>query len=221
MAALDLRAFDIDSDVAFALPEGAPRDPSAPPSLHTDDEETHTVGAMAAAKAAAMAASKAKPPRAARPMWPWLAGVVVLVLVVGGVGLRFLRPSPTPAATPPPPAGLRIETEPAGATVSIDGKELGVSPLTVPNVTPGLRTVRVFRDGYAPTELSLEVAPEVALAPLRFSLQAVDSKAAVTSEPAGAAVALDGRDAGKTPLDGVRLTPGPHDVLVQAPGYHP
>jgi TonB family protein len=103
----------------------------------------------------------------------------------------------------------------------VDGREVGITPLTVPSVAPGSRTVRVTRDGYAPAALSFEVAPDVPIAPLRFSLTPTDSKAAIHSEPSGATVTIDGRDAGLTPLDGVRLLPGSHEVRVESPGRRP
>jgi eukaryotic-like serine/threonine-protein kinase len=216
MAALDLRAFDIDSNIAFSIPSAPPTESG--PRSRGDGEETMTVQAMDAARAAAL--GPPAPPRHGRAPWLWAAGAV-LVLAASGLGLRSWK---SPAATPPPPAtpsGLRIETNPTGATVSVDGKEVGLSPLTLADVRPGLRTVRVFHDGYAPTELSLEVAPETALAPLRFSLQPVEAKGAITSEPSGAVVALDGHAVGRTPLDSLRLTPGPHELRLEAAGYRP
>ncbi len=218
MAALDMRAFDIDSDVAFSMPSTPPE--ASAPGAHGSDEETMTVQAMAAARAAVPVPAPPAPRRRGPAPWLWAAGAV-LVLAAAGLGLRSWRSAAAPPPTPAAPSGLRIETDPPGATVSVDGKEVGLSPLTLADVTPGLRTVRVFRDGYAPTELSLEVAPETALAPLRFSLQPVEAKGAVTSEPSGAMVTLDGHEAGKTPLDGLRLTPGPHELRVEAAGYRP
>jgi TonB family protein len=118
-------------------------------------------------------------------------------------------------------AALQIETEPPGARVSVDGKEVGITPLTVPSVAPGLRTVRIERDGYAPAALSLEVAQDAALAPLRFSLTPTEAKASIHSDPEGAAVTIDGRDAGRTPLEDVRLSPGMHEVRVVGMGRRP
>jgi eukaryotic-like serine/threonine-protein kinase len=214
MAALDLRAFDIDSDVAFSMPSGPAA--AAEPRPSGDHEETMTVRAMSPPRAPVP--TPAVPPRRGPAPWVWAAGAIFL-LAAAGLGVRSWRSGDAPPPPPPTPAGLRIETDPPGATVSVDGKEVGVSPLTLADVTPGLRTVRVFHDGYAPTELSLEVAPETALAPLHFSLQAVEARGTVTSEPSGAIVTVDGREAGKTPLDGLRLAPGPHDVRVEAAGY--
>jgi TonB family protein len=84
-----------------------------------------------------------------------------------------------------------------------------------------MRTVRVARGGFAPAELSLEIVADAPLAPLRFSLQPTEAKAEITSEPAGASVSIDGRDAGKAPLSDVSLSPGVHDVRVDAFGYKP
>ncbi|MFI5185013.1 MAG: TonB family protein, partial [Vicinamibacteria bacterium] len=205
-AALDLRAFDLDSDTRFLAPK-AGKDPV---------DETVNVGIK-------VAHEKADVPAASRPARsPWgVAGAAVLLTaaVAGGLWLTQ-RPVTAPPAPPTPMSGgLRIETEPAGATVSIDGKEAGVSPLTLPSVAPGLRTVRVAREGYAPAELSLEIVADAPLAPLRFSLQSTEAMAAITSDPAGASVLVDGREAGKTPLAEVRLSPGIHDVRVEAAGY--
>jgi TonB family protein len=213
MSALDLRAFDIDSDAAFSLTPGTT--PSEPKE-QGDDEETMSVDAIRVPPpAAAQGATGAR-----KSPWPWVAAAAV-VLVGVLAGARFWKGAQPSAASPTPAPGLRIETEPSGATVSVDGKEMGLSPLTLPDVEPGLRTVRVFHEGYAPTELSLEVAPETALAPLHFSLQPVEAPGSVTSQPSGATVVLDGREAGKTPLHDLRLTPGPHDVRVEAAGYRP
>ena len=204
-SALDLRAFDLDSDVA--LP--APKDPAG---------ETMTVEVgTAREKIAATGAPKGSGKR----LWGIAAAALVAVAVAGGLWMaRRPAPAPAPSATPAL-TGLRIETDPPGATVSIDGKESGVSPLTLPTVAPGVRTVRVARDGYASAELSLEIVADAPLAPLRFSLQATEAKAAIAADPAGASVFVDGREVGKAPIDGVRFTPGVHDVRVEATGYKP
>jgi serine/threonine-protein kinase len=73
---------------------------------------------------------------------------------------------PKPAVAPPEPrsAELRVSTDPAGAQVTLDGEELGVTPLvwTLP-VEPGKRTLRVERDGFRPEVRTLSLESSVAL----------------------------------------------------------
>jgi hypothetical protein len=59
-----------------------------------------------------------------------------------------------PAATPPPePDGrLLVRTSPAGARVFVDGREYGVTPFAVRNLSRGGHSVRVVRDGYTTEE---------------------------------------------------------------------
>jgi TonB family protein len=209
VAALDLREFDV---AAFAGLDGTPAAKAEPEAA--DATVTLEMESMRRADKTAVA----PPVSSRRALWPWAAGALVLAAVIGG-WLVSRRPPPPP---PAPAAGsLRVETDPPGAAVSVDGHEVGIAPLTVPSVAPGSRTVRVSRDGYAPAELSFEVAPDVPIAPLRFSLTPTESKAVIHSEPSGATVTIDGRDAGRTPLDDVRLLPGFHEVRVESPGRRP
>ncbi|HEY7819634.1 MAG TPA: TonB family protein, partial [Vicinamibacteria bacterium] len=60
-----------------------------------------------------------------------------------------LRPQ-APAA--PRPAIFRVRSQPPGAKVAIDGKDVGVTPLDRVPVNAGSRVVRVLRDGYLPWE---------------------------------------------------------------------
>ncbi len=56
----------------------------------------------------------------------------------------------TPAA--PRPALFRVRSDPPGAQVAIDGKDVGVTPIERLQVDAGSRVVRVLRDGYLPWE---------------------------------------------------------------------
>jgi TonB family protein len=209
VGALDLREFDA---AAFA---GLDETPAAKPEPKAADETvTMEMASMPQAGKPAVASRSAT-----QALWPWIAGGLAIALAVGGWLLSRRPLSPPPKA--PTASSLRIETDPPGAAVSVDGQEVGITPLTVPSVAPGSRTVRVSRDGYAPAALSFEVAPDVPIAPLRFSLTPTESKAVIHSEPSGATVTIDGKDAGRTPLDDVRLLPGDHEVRVESAGRRP
>jgi hypothetical protein len=67
---------------------------------------------------------------------------------------------PRPAAPSPPgrfSGALEVESRPAGARVFLDGKLLGTTPLTVPNVAAGAHAIRLERDGYSRWTASIRI----------------------------------------------------------------
>jgi len=66
----------------------------------------------------------------------------------------------TPAAAPSAALGrLLIRSMPAGASVSVDGREYGKTPATVRDLPRGPHRVRVARDGYATEERRVVISP--------------------------------------------------------------
>jgi serine/threonine-protein kinase len=150
--------------------------------------------------------------------------VAAAVLVLGASLLAlYLRRAPDPEGLPPLPSrpgGLRIETDPPGAAVAIDGKDAGHSPVALANVRPGVHMVRVSREGYAPAGLTLEVRHGEPLLPLRFVMEPLTAKLRVQTDPTEAAVEVDGRPVGTTPLEPVDISPGRHEVRAERRGFH-
>jgi hypothetical protein len=164
-----------------------------------------------------------RPPRPARPQprtddrSPWIAVVfgVAAALAVAAFGYLLIRPHEEPRVPrrePAPATGTMIlESEPSGATVFVDDREVGATPITVPNVPTGSRRVRFVLAGYTPHEGAVEVRanePRVVMQPLvsiegprRFGLLTL------TSDPI-AAVYLDGERLGETPIRDVRVPAG-------------
>jgi TonB family protein len=126
---------------------------------------------------------------------------------------------PPPPTLPGRPGGLRIETDPPGAAVSLDGVGAGQSPVALTSVRPGVHMVRVSRDGFAPAGLTLEVRNGEPLLPLRFVMEPLNAKLRVRSEPAQAIVRVDGKAVGTTPLESLDLAPGHHQVRLERRGY--
>jgi hypothetical protein len=60
--------------------------------------------------------------------------------------------TPAPRAAPPaanPTAGtVYVDSRPRGARVSIDGRDIGVTPLRLPDVTPGMHVIRLELPGH-------------------------------------------------------------------------
>ncbi len=69
-----------------------------------------------------------------------------------------VQPGPAPSARarsdvcPPRPAAIVVRSTPAGARVSVDGRDAGTTPATVRDLDRGSHTVRVTRDGYVAEE---------------------------------------------------------------------
>jgi TonB family protein len=170
----------------------------------------------------------------------WAVGgaAAVAVLALGIVGWALWQRShaspPVPAATveptapaseaPPvavalPTAGsLQIDSEPAGARVRVNGQPKGQTPLRLEDLPFGAYEIRVEQKGYdAQTRtVSLDTSSplvEVRVALLRPSAPATGA-ADILSTPPGAAVSVDGRPVGHTPLSGVRLKPGTRRIEV-------
>ena len=73
------------------------------------------------------------------------------------------RRAPVAAASPPAvsapsgPGPLRVESRPAGASVYLDGRLVGVTPLSLPAVPAGEHTIRLELDGYQSWTSSVRV----------------------------------------------------------------
>ncbi|MBF0163341.1 MAG: PEGA domain-containing protein [Magnetococcales bacterium] len=69
-----------------------------------------------------------------------------------------------PAPPPPESAGnpsetllLRIETKPPGATIFLDGQQLGTTPFTVGRVKIGMHALRLEKEHFSPVSYDLEL----------------------------------------------------------------
>jgi hypothetical protein len=149
---------------------------------------------------------------------------------------------PSPAAPPKPSAAagapvstgrLTISTTPAGARVLVDGRDAGKTPVTVRNLPRGTHTVRVTREGYTPLERRVSVTaarpnPSLALRleraappPAPTAAQRMAAPLVIESRPDGAAVFLDGKRIGTTPLSVAAVPVGSHVVRLELSGYTP
>jgi TonB family protein len=95
-------------------------------------------------------------------------GAAATLAVMAAILVWFWVPLPRPSSPEAAVSGpLRIETQPAGMGVWIDGRHAGRSPLMLP-LLPGTHQLRISEPGYAPAELSLQLNPGTTAAPLRF-----------------------------------------------------
>jgi serine/threonine protein kinase len=119
------------------------------------------------------------------------------------------------------PGQLTINSTPEGATVHLDGRTdpSWVTPFNLPGLTPGQHTVTVARAGYSPETRTIDVASG-SKSFLVVQLAQLTAMVAVSSEPAGAQIFVDGKDTGRiTPAQVSVDKPGSHTFLVRRQGY--
>jgi len=130
-----------------------------------------------------------------------------------------------PKAKPQPPVvvpgQLTINSTPEGARVQVDGRNdpSWVTPFNLTGLAPGQHTVSISRPGYAPENRTIDVASG-SKSFLVVQLAQLAAAVSVASEPAGAAVFIDGKDTGRvTPAQISVDKPGSHTLLVRKQGY--
>ncbi len=128
-----------------------------------------------------------------------------------------------PEATPPQPAtprvsgsssvdgpAVRITSQPSGASVSIDGRDRGKTPLELGDLEPGRHEYELTRSGYRPFYGEFTIAGQY-------------GSLVVTTEPVGAEVLLDSAPRGTAPDGGlalVRVPYGRHTITARLAGYN-
>jgi hypothetical protein len=117
-----------------------------------------------------------------------------------------------------PATRLDVTSQPSGATVLVDNKERGLTPLTLSELTPGPHLVQVskanHRDAFDTVMLEPGVCRTSAL-----TLEPLTGILLITSTPAGSEVSVKGVSLGSTPLLITSLEPGTHRLTVASPGY--
>lgn len=113
---------------------------------------------------------------------------------------------------------VKCVTDPAGATVLVNGVERGVTPLVADSVPKGLAIVTFRLNGYREEtrELRLAAGEERSL---EIKLSAKTATLKVLSTPEKARVFVDGDYQGKTPIEAVALKPGEHKLKLELAGY--
>lgn len=120
--------------------------------------------------------------------------------------------------TPVLPGAMDLRSIPDGASVMMEEKYRGKTPLTLSDITPGMYTVTFSQFGYqkfiarVPVQAGKISEVTATLAPDTGTLS-------ITSNPSGARVLVDGTDTGITPVTAGNLTAGNHTVAITLDGY--
>lgn len=146
--------------------------------------------------------------------------------------MLYLETGKKPAGTTAPPSSVgaagsapipgkgivTVTTTPPGAEVSIDSKPMGKTPISIPNVDPGIRELTISIQGYAALLKNIEVRAGMTT-PVNEILSRQSGILDIQSAPSGADVWLDETPAGKTPLNLTGVGVGPHKIRIQSPQF--
>ncbi len=111
---------------------------------------------------------------------------------------------------------LTVNSNPDGATVTVDGAFLGTAPLTVNLVAGTPHTLRVSKSGYSSTENTITLQPDEEQT-VNLKLKAEYGTVFVSTDPSDATVMVNGKL-----TDGIRrlrLSVRPHTLTVSKAGY--
>jgi TonB family protein len=140
-------------------------------------------------------------------------------MTLGLVGLFLFRQPAAPVAqagaSAPLVAGLRVESQPGGAAVRVNGELKGTTPLELPGLPHGLYEVEVELSGYEAAHENVALTQSSPSRALSLSLSRVvvapnSGRLEVVTTPPGASVEVDGVAVGLAPLRGFRLPAGEH-----------
>jgi hypothetical protein len=113
---------------------------------------------------------------------------------------------------------LKITTDPPEAAVKIDGEDYGLTPVEAAGLPPGEHVLELSKSGHFRRKATIQL--DSAGAQLHFELSR-PATLTVTSEPNGASISLDGKDAGTTPIRNDKLRPGDYKISATMEGYSP
>ncbi|HST11525.1 MAG TPA: PEGA domain-containing protein [Terriglobales bacterium] len=133
---------------------------------------------------------------------------------------RNARKKAAPAPAAAVPGQLVIDSTPQGAQLEIDGRTdpNWVTPYALAGLNPGQHTVTVSKPGFTPETRTVDVI-SASKASLVVHLASLNATINVSSDPAGAAIFVDGKDTLHVTPSNISLEKGTHTILVRKPGY--
>ena len=124
--------------------------------------------------------------------------------------------------------GLNVTSDPAGATVMLDGVARGKTPLMLNSLAAGIHILEIEASGYIPWKSTVDI-PERGIKIVSVTLNPKNTVPpgwiTVFSAPSDARVSLDGTYVGRTPanrsLNLDAIPAGEHTVALELSGYPP
>jgi serine/threonine-protein kinase len=114
---------------------------------------------------------------------------------------------------------VKFRSNPEGAFIQIDGKssEAWVTPFTTSDITPGPHEVVFTKVGYAPETRTFEIGSKSSS--YKVNLAPITTAVAITSDPPGAEIEIDGHDTTRMTPAQIPVAEGEHNILVRLEGF--
>lgn len=116
------------------------------------------------------------------------------------------------------PAEVKIDSEPTGAFLTINGKEVGRTPYVMKQPAYGKYLAHFVKEGYQDTDRVVEINPDTA-PEIVTKMTRQNSYVLFESNPPGGDVTVDGIYKGRTPFLATDLPFGDHKVSFKLEGY--
>lgn len=113
---------------------------------------------------------------------------------------------------------LSVTSQPGGASVLLNGRLIGATPVSVDGLPLGVYGLRLEKDGCAPVSRSVEVKKEGVEVSEKLSAVPAGSLR-VDIKPEGAEILLDGSLLGHTPLSVDNIPAGPYELLIRKTNF--
>ena len=147
---------------------------------------------------------------------PLIAMGAVILLLLAVVGWLFTRN--TGAGMREGEGELAVQSRPPGARVLVDGKEHGVTPITV-RLPAGAHVLEVQVGKAEPRVIPLTITAGVQTSQyIELRDVVATGSLSIRSEPPGARITIDGQPRGTTPATIPNLSAGDHSVVLELGG---
>ncbi len=116
---------------------------------------------------------------------------------------------------------IRVTSSPSSAAIYLNGQYKGVTPLTIPDLSPGTYSLEAEHQGYQ-SDSSTVTVRSGQQSSIQFTLTPIEQYGSikVTSSPSGAYVYMDGKYRGQTPLTLTSVSAGKHAIELDLAGYY-
>lgn len=113
---------------------------------------------------------------------------------------------------------LVVQSSPSGASVFVDGRSEGTTPLSIDRIQKGSHEITLLLEGYAEYRGQVVVEPNSS-ARVDAMLTALPGSLKILSNPAGARIYLDDTAQGESPVTLDTIEPGTYRVRAELRGY--